>query len=74
MKRHENNSMKVIENVTCHVCGIKDAVVLCDGCGKALCIECRIFDIWCYGCGHGDTKAFCKKCNDNPEINIWKVP
>ena len=56
------------------MCGENEAVVLCDGCGKALCVECRIFDIWCYGCGHGDTKAFCKKCNDNPEINIWKLP
>ena len=49
-----------------------EAVVKCDGCGKLLCRECRIFDIWCYGCGHGDAKAFCKACNEDPDQNIWK--
>ncbi len=62
----------VVENRTCENCGKAEAVVLCNGCGRALCIDCRVFDIWCYGCGHGETYAFCKKCNDDPEINIWK--
>ncbi|HDP24732.1 MAG TPA: hypothetical protein ENN34_04740 [Deltaproteobacteria bacterium] len=56
----------------CEVCHKRDAVVLCDGCQKALCRECRVFDIWCYGCGHGTTKAFCRTCFEDPEINIWK--
>ncbi|HOJ29013.1 MAG TPA: hypothetical protein PL059_08050 [Spirochaetota bacterium] len=66
--------METVSGVLCEVCHAKEAVVRCDGCGKALCKECRVFDIWCYGCGHGNTKAFCKKCNDDPAINIWKTP
>ncbi|MDT8273861.1 MAG: hypothetical protein RRA35_11795 [Desulfomonilia bacterium] len=57
---------------SCEICHAHDAVVLCDGCQKALCRECRVFDIWCYGCGHGNTKAFCRACFEDPEINIWK--
>lgn len=60
------------EKRDCEVCRRREAVVLCDGCGRALCRECRVFDIWAYGCGHGDTHVFCKTCNDNPDINIWK--
>jgi hypothetical protein len=56
----------------CEVCAKNEGVVICNGCGKALCKECRTFDIWCFGCGHGDPKAFCKSCNADPAINIWK--
>jgi hypothetical protein len=56
----------------CALCGRKVAIVLCDGCEKPLCRDCRVFDLWCYGCGHGDTMAFCKKCFSDPEINIWQ--
>jgi hypothetical protein len=63
-----------VENRTCEACREREAVVLCNGCGKALCAECRVFDLWCYGCGHGDPRVFCKSCNDNPEINVWKGP
>lgn len=62
----------VTENKLCDVCKKNEAVVICNGCDKALCRDCRVYDIWCYGCGHGDTKAFCKTCNTDPEINIWK--
>lgn len=64
--------IKVIEGKVCEVCKKNDAVVVCSGCGKALCKECRTFDVWCYGCGHGDTMVFCKECNKDPDVNIWK--
>jgi hypothetical protein len=51
---------------------MNEAVVYCDGCDKPLCKECRVFDIWCNGCGSGEPHVFCRKCNDDPEINIWK--
>jgi hypothetical protein len=49
-------------------------VVVCNGCKKALCKECRIFDIWSYGCGHGNPMVFCRECDADPAINIWKSP
>lgn len=64
--------INIVEGKVCEVCRKKDAVVACSGCGKALCEECRILDIWCYGCGHGDTMAFCRQCNNDPDINVWK--
>ena len=54
--------IQVVEGRVCEVCGKNEqwshATVR-----KALCRECRTFDIWCYGCGHGNTMAFCKECN-----------
>jgi hypothetical protein len=47
-------------------------VVICNGCGQALCRECRIFDIWYCGCGHANSQVFCKKCDADPNINVWK--
>ena len=64
--------METVWEGTCEICNKNEAVVKCDGCGKLLCRECRILDIWAYGCGHGDSKAFCKACNDDPTQNIWK--
>jgi len=61
----------VKDNRMCEICRSETAVVFCDGCGRALCEECRIFDMWSYGCGHIDTKAFCKNCHENPEKNPW---
>jgi len=55
---------------TCTCCGA-EAVVLCDGCGIALCKKCRTFDMWGYGCGHIDTKAFCPSCINNIEVNPY---
>lgn len=69
--------MKIVKGTaTCGVCKTGEAVVYCDGCEQPLCEACRIFDIWCYGCGHGDTKVFCKTCRDDININPWggKVP
>lgn len=64
--------VRTVENRVCEVCGKNEAVVLCNGCDKALCKDCRVFDLWAYGCGSGDAKTFCKKCYDDPEINVWK--
>jgi hypothetical protein len=65
--------MVITDTGICEVCNENPAKIICDGCGKKLCLECRTFDIWCYGCGHADTKAFCLKCYINPEINLWKI-
>ncbi len=66
--------MKNVDGVTCMFCGAKEAVALCNGCEKAICSECRNFDIWCHGCGSGDVKAFCPKCNIDPDINLYRLP
>lgn len=63
--------MKLVEKGMCEVCGEKKAALHCDGCGKKLCTECRKFDIWCFGCGHGTPKAFCHSCYHDPSINLW---
>mgnify|MGYP000848826912 FL=1 len=55
----------------CARCGQKVSVVLCDGCGIPLCESCRIFDLWSYGCGHVNPKAFCLKCHEDIDINPW---
>ena len=64
--------IQITQGRVCEVCNQQEAVVVCNGCGKPLCKECRIFDIWCYGCGHGNSMVFCKACNENPAINFWK--
>ncbi len=65
-------SLRSAEGIPCNVCGAGEAVVLCNGCEAALCSKCRIFDIWCHGCGSGDVKAFCPKCHNDPEINVYR--
>jgi hypothetical protein len=55
----------------CDICGMQTAIILCDGCGKPLCKECRHFDLWSYGCGHIDPKVFCLTCLNDIEINPW---
>ena len=55
----------------CQSCKKKQAVILCDGCGIYLCIDCRKFDLWGYGCGHVDTRVFCPTCFDDIEINPY---
>lgn len=65
--------MRKVEGTTCELCGSREAVVLCDGCEKAICAECRHFDIWCHGCGSGDVKAFCPRCYDDPEVNLYRA-
>lgn len=55
----------------CKKCGLKPSVVLCDGCGMPLCVDCRKFDMWGYGCGHVDTKAFCLTCSTDPDVNPY---
>ena len=72
--RYKGIVMKIVSEGMCGHCGKNNAVIECDGCGKHLCEKCRIFDIWNYGCGHGDTKAFCPLCNSDPAINVWKTP
>jgi len=61
----------VDENLVCAQCGRNASVVYCDGCGIPLCEKCRKFDLWAYGCGHVDPKAFCSLCYDDIEINPW---
>ena len=55
----------------CQNCKKKQAVILCDGCSIYLCIDCRKFDLWGYGCGHVDTRVFCPICFDDIEINPY---
>ncbi|MBN2284556.1 MAG: hypothetical protein JXO48_11760 [Deltaproteobacteria bacterium] len=62
--------MIIVEGLEiCGSCGNREAVIYCDGCGIPLCKNCRTFDLWGYGCGHVDTKAFCRTCYDDIEIN-----
>jgi len=69
----EGFMITVTEGKNCEVCGKNEAVVVCNGCGRALCGECRVFDIWASGCGHGLTRVFCRKCDADPKINFWKA-
>lgn len=55
----------------CQICEKKMSVVLCDGCSVHLCVDCRRWDLWGYGCGHVDTKVFCASCFENPAINPY---
>jgi hypothetical protein len=55
----------------CQICGARVSVVYCDGCAKPLCEECRKFDLWGYGCGHVDPKAFCRTCFDDVRVNPY---
>ncbi len=66
--------IETTEGRPCEICGRNEAVVLCNGCGKALCRDCRVFDIWGYGCGHGDPVVFCVRCNADPAKNVWRIP
>ena len=61
----------VREKQICGVCKTRDAIVFCDGCEIPLCKECQIIDLWGYGCGHVDTKAFCPSCHEDIEINPY---
>ena len=65
--------MEIITNDTtpCGRCGKLPAVIYCDGCQIALCMECRTFDLWGYGCGHVDPKAFCCNCLHDPAVNPY---
>jgi hypothetical protein len=65
--------MIIIENTStsCKACGKIPAVIFCDGCQIPLCKDCRIFDLWGYGCGHADTKVFCQTCFDDIKINPY---
>jgi len=55
----------------CQVCFERSSVIYCDGCGKPLCEKCREFDLWGYGCGHVDTKVFCKVCYRDVRTNPY---
>lgn len=55
----------------CRVCGKRVSVVLCDGCEIPLCDKCRKFELWGYGCGHVDGKAYCHVCYDDINVNIY---
>lgn len=55
----------------CRRCGQKPSIVYCDGCQMPLCVSCRKFDLWGYGCGHVDTKVFCLPCATDEKINPY---
>ncbi len=55
----------------CGACKTKSSVILCDGCAIPLCADCRKFDLWGYGCGHIDPKAFCHKCFHDVRVNPY---
>ena len=55
------------------VCGKSEAVVIGNGCRKALGEECRVFDIWGYGCGHENPMFFGGKCDSHPTNHLWKA-
>lgn len=59
------------EKKRCGVCNKNTAIILCDGCQIALCVDCRVFDLWGYGCGHVDTKVFCPPCFADGKINPY---
>jgi hypothetical protein len=65
--------IQITEGRNCEICAKNEAVVICNGCGKALCVDCRIFDLWYCGCGHANSVAFCRKCDADPAINTWKT-
>ncbi len=69
----DSSTMIVIENTetACAICGKIPALILCDGCEVPLCESCRKFDMWGYGCGHVDTKVFCKRCFDDIATNPY---
>jgi len=57
--------------VTCGVCGKRNAVVYCNGCGIPLCENCRNFDMMPHGCSSVDVMFFCSKCRDDIDINPY---
>jgi len=59
------------EATPCGCCGKLPAVIYCDGCQAPLCVSCRTFDLWGYGCGHVDSKAFCPRCLRDPAVNPY---
>ncbi len=64
--------MKITDGTeVCGDCREKKSVIYCDGCAKPLCAACREFDLWGYGCGHVDTKVFCKVCYHDIQINPY---
>jgi hypothetical protein len=64
--------MRVTDNTEiCGICGAKQSVIYCDGCSRPLCVDCREFDLWGYGCGHVDTKVFCPNCFRDPLVNPY---
>lgn len=69
----KGSMITVTQGKLCEVCRRNEAVVVCNGCGRPLCPECRVFDIWASGCGHGLTRVFCRKCDADPMINFWKA-
>jgi hypothetical protein len=56
---------------TCGVCGKKEAVMLCNGCGMPLCRDCYRFDLFAHDCGSVDTLVLCSACYDDIDINPY---
>jgi len=61
----------VNDSRVCGVCGKKDAIMLCKGCGIPLCRDCYRFDLFAHDCGSVDTLVLCSTCYDNIDINPY---
>lgn len=55
----------------CEICGRQAAICLCDGCGRMLCGDCQIFEIWGTEPQQAETKHFCPRCYNDSSVNPW---
>ena len=55
----------------CENCGVRKAILLCDGCGCMLCADCERFEVWGSDIETADPKHFCPACYADPEVNPW---
>lgn len=62
---------KVSKKNICEMCGKEQATTVCDHCGKPLCKECSMLEIWGSGAEDLSAKYLCPGCKENPDINPW---
>ena len=63
--------MKIERMNTCRVCRKEQATTECDHCGKPLCRNCSVLEIWGSGAEDLSAKYFCPACKENSDINPW---
>ena len=61
----------VTDNRKCGVCGQKEAIMLCNGCGVPLCRDCYRFDLYAHDCASIDPLILCSTCYDDIDINPY---